>query len=466
MPDGIDRESQAVMPRRQLAGLVFASALITLDGTATTIALPAIGQDFSSSVSRLQWISNAPLVILAALLLPAGAVADRFGRARVTRAGLIIFVLGAIVCLFAPSDPGLITGRFVQGAGGALILPAVLAILRGSYTDAAQRTRIFGTWAAWTGLASAVGPLMAGAFVDLLSWRAVFAASAAAGVASLLLVQREATGRAASRSDPLPFAATVAMVVLFGSTAYLLTTWAGGGAGGWHMGMGLVPGAGAALALARDRQRNALFPHELLRVHNCLPANGATFALYFGMFGMSFLVALYTQQVLGYSALDAALVLLPVSIMLLLAEVFGRLAARVGTRVLVTAGALSAAAGIYWIAAGPHPLAFWSRLITGTSLFGFGISLAVSALTHAAVAAVPEACAGAASGLNHAVARAAGLVAIALLGSLAAPGLSDAVSAEGFRPAMMLCATIVGVGGVAGGVLLKDDEPGGLSQAA
>jgi MFS family permease len=454
------------MPRRQLAGLILASALITLDGTATTIALPAIGRDLSSSVFRLQWISSAPLVILAALLLPAGAVADRFGRERVTRAGLIIFVLGAIGCLLAPSDLALVGGRSVQGAGGALILPAVLAILRGSYTDAVERARIFGAWAAWTGVASAAGPLMAGALIDIVSWRAVFVPSVVAGLVAVLLVRRDAAGSTAPRNDPLPLAATVAMVMLFGATAYLLTVWAGGDATGWQVGLPLVLAAVAAVRLTRGRQLDVLFPRELFHAHNCLPANTATFALYFGMFGLSFLVALYTQQVLGYSALEAALMLLPVSIMLLLAEVFGRLAARVGTRVLITGGALSAAAGIYWIAAGPDPPPFWSHQIAGTSLFGLGISLAVSALTHAAVAAVPDTCAGAASGLNHAVARAAGLVAIALLGSVAAPGLSDAVSTEGFERAMIICAAVVGVGGVLGSVLLKDEEPGGLSKAA
>jgi MFS family permease len=455
-----------VTSRRQLALLILASAVITLDGTATTIALPAIGRDLSIPVFRLQWISNAPLVILAAMLLPAGTLADRFGRVRVLRAGLLAFVAGAIGCVVAPTDVALIGARFVQGAGGALILPAALATLRTAYTDAAERARIFGVWAAWTGVAGAAGPLLGGALVDLLSWRAVFVPAAVAAAAAMLLLERGGPGGAPTRGHPIPVAATAGLVMLFGATAYLLMAIAGGDAGGAEVAIVGIVALSAVVLLARDRQRAVLFPRELLRAHNCLPANASTFALYFGMFGLSFLIALYTQQALGYSALRAALVLLPISLMLLLAEAFGRLAARVGTRALIIAGTLSAAAGICWLAAGPHPLGFWSRLIAGTALFGFGISLAVSALTHAAVAAVPETCAGAASGLNHAVVRAAGLVAIALLGALAAPGVSDAISADGFRRALTICAAVVGAGGIIGSVLLRDQEPGGISEAA
>lgn len=450
------------MPFSRLAALILASALITFDGTSATIALPAIGRDLSTSVSRLQWISNAPLLILAAVLLPAGTVADRYGRVRVIRAGLIVFVAGSAACVLAPSGAWLVGARFIQGAGGALVLPAVLAVLRHGYTDAGERTRMFGVWAAWTGVASAVGPLLGGALVDLWSWRAVFLPSALAGAAAVLLLGRS-TGEGAAPSRPLPGLATAALVTLLGGVAYLLMELPSGDLDGPQL---LLPAALALAALGAlvvDRRRQVLLPRELLHARNCLPANAATFALYFGMFGLSFLCALYAQQTLGYSALWAAVVLLPVSVMLFLAEPLGRLAARLGTRMLIVTGSLSAAAGIYWMAVGPHPLPFWTHLIAGASLFGFGISLSVSALTHAAVAAVPEPCAGAASGLNHATVRAAGLVAIALLGSIAAPGLSDAVSTDGFERAMIICALVVAVGGVSGSVLLQDDEPGGVA---
>jgi MFS family permease len=452
------------MHRRSFTGLILASALITLDGTATTIALPTIGRELGAKVSLLQWISNAPLLSLAAFLLPAGTLADRFGRVRVMRIGLVGCVVTLLACAAAQSPIHLVAARFALGAAGALVLPAALAVLRGATEDAAERARTFGVWAAWTGVASACGPLFAGMIVDAWSWRAVFLPAAAAGLVAAILLETERREDRAAPSQPLPALATAALAVSFGAIAYvLMRVGDAAGLGGWQVGLPVGLAIGGVAVLVRDRKRHVLLPPELLTAPNCVPANAATFALYFGMFGLSFLVALYAQQVLRYSALWSAVVLLPISMMLFLAERFGQLTSRVGTRWLIVAGAIAAAGGAAWMASGPQPLPFWSHLIVGTALFGLGMSLAVSALTHAAVAAVPEACAGVASGLNHAVVRAAGLMAIALLGTIAAPGLSEAVSEEGFQRAMMICAGVVGLGGVAAGVWVRNDAPGGLS---
>jgi MFS family permease len=439
--------------------LILASALITLDGTAATIALPAIGRDLSIPMERLQWIANAPLLALAAMLLPAGSMGDRLGHIQVLRTGLMIFAAASFVCVAAWSDTALIAARLGQGVGGAFVLPAVLAMLRGAYDDAAERTRMFGVWAAWTGAASAAGPLWAGLLIDITSWRAVFMSSAAVGLGALMLLRHARPVAAAGRSGPPPGIATVALIVLLGAFAYLLMQ---GARNGLREGLLLLPVALAvtgAVALIRDPRRYVLFPPELLKARNCLPANAITFALYFGMFGLSFLLALYVQQVLHYSASWAAVVMLPISIMLLFAERFGRLTTSMGVKWFVLGGALTAAAGIGWIGTASHPVPFWSHLIVGTTLFGLGLSVAVSALTHAAVATVPEECAGAASGLNHAVVRAAGLIAVVVLGSMAAPGASDVISGKGFQRAVLVCAAVVAAGGIVGSARLRDDEP-------
>ena len=453
------------MPSRQLALLILGSVLITLDGGATNVALPAIGRDLSISVSGLQWVTNAPLLMLAVMLLPAGTLADRYGRVRVMRIGLATFALGAIAGAVSPSDRALIAARFVQGAGGALVLPASLAVLRGAYRDPAERTRMFGVWAAWTGVASAAGPLLAGALVDFWTWRVVFLPPAFAGAFAAVLLDADSPAASPSRSQPVPVVAMAALMALLGGAAFLLVRVPVEGLIGWRAAVPAALAVLGAILLTIDPNRHVLLPRELITARNCLPANATTFSLYFGLFGLSFLLVLYLQQVLDYSALWTAVVLLPMSVMLFLAERFGRLTAAFGTRALIVVGALAAASGIAWMANSQHPLPFWSGIVAGTALFGLGISLTVSALTNAAVAAVPESCAGAASGLNHAIVRAAGLFAVALLGSIAAPGLSDVVSADGVRRAMMICAAVVAMGGIGSSMLLRDDAPGGLTSS-
>jgi MFS family permease len=451
------------MSHRQLTALILASALITLDGTATTIALPAIGRELSATMARLQWIANAPLLALSAMLLPAGTIGDRFGHVRVLRIGLMIFVAASAVCAAAQSDGAIIAARLGQGVGGALMLPSVLAVLRAAYDDAAERTRVFGTWAAWTGAASAVGPLLAGIFVDILSWRAMFVTSMMTGTVAAVLLKRDLTRGVGERCESVPAGTTAALVGLLGAAAYALME---GARTGLMDALVLLP-AGVAVAcgvaLVRDARSRVLLPRELLSARNCMAANATDFALYFGMFGLSFMLAVYAQQVLHYSALWSAVALLPISIMLLLAERFGRLTPVIGTRPLAIGGALTASGAIAWIGSAPHPIPFWSHMILGTTMFGLGMSIAVSSLTHAAVAAVPESCAGAASGLNHAVVRTAGLIAVAVLGSIGTPGASEAISAEGFHSAMLVCAAVVAAGGLAGSVQLRDHEAGGLT---
>jgi hypothetical protein len=304
---------------------------------------------------------------------------------------------------------------------------------------------------------------MAGVLVDFWTWRVVFLPSAFAGALAAWLLDADTPAAAPSHDRPIPVVAMAALMALLGGAAFLLVRVPLDGLIGWRAAVPAGLAVLGAILLTIDPNRHVLLPRELVTSRNCLPANATTFALYFGLFGLSFLLVLYLQQVLNYSALWTAVVLLPMSIMLFLAERFGRLAAAFGTRALIVVGALAAASGIAWMGNGPHPLPFWSGIVAGTAVFGLGISLTVSALTNAAVAAVPESCAGAASGLNHATVRAAGLCAVALLGSIAAPGWSDAVSADGVRRAMLICAAIVATGGLGGSVLLRDDAPGGLT---
>jgi MFS family permease len=449
------------MRTREFTAIVVASALITFDGTAVTVALPAIARDLSIPFSKLQWIGNAPLLMLAALLLPAGVLADRFGRARLMRVGLAALAVGSAAAAAAATDLYLIAARLVQGAGGALILPGALAWLRAAFSRPTERARKFGVCAAWVGVASAIGPLLGGGLADLLSWRVVFALSATVAAIAIALLagahddETSGTGR-------VPVFGTAALAVALSAAAYVLIE---GASAGWTspriaMAAFFIPVSSATLL--RSARGRALFPPDLMAAANCFPANTATFAMYFGMFGLSFLLVLYTQQALGYSGAWAGAGVLPISVMLFFAEPFGRAATRFGTRLMIAAGAVIAGAGILWIATGPDPLPFWSRIVAGTSLFGLGLSLTASALTHAAVSAVPEKVAGAASGFNHAVVRAAGLIAVAMLGSLAIDDEAAGISAEGLRRALIVCGVVVAAGGVFGAMRIRDDAPGGL----
>jgi MFS transporter, DHA2 family, methylenomycin A resistance protein len=210
------------MRRRDLIGLITASAVVTLDGTSATVALPAVRDALQLRYSDMQWIGDAPLLALAALLLPAGVVADRLGRTRTVHLGLVGFMLASLACAAATSGGALIGLRLAQGAAGALILPGVVATMRGAYQDGATRTRVFGLWAAGTGLASAAGPLLGGGIIDLFSWRAVFLLSALVSGAGLALLWRTEADEVTAERRPVPVLSTLALAVAVAAAAYVL----------------------------------------------------------------------------------------------------------------------------------------------------------------------------------------------------------------------------------------------------
>jgi len=451
------------MAVRALAALIIASALITFEGTATTVALPSIGNSLGLTFSLLQWIGNASLLTMAALLVPAGIAGDRFGRVRSVRVGLSVFAASSLLCAATSSSAALIAARFVQGAGAALVLPGALAILRTAYSEDEQRVRIFGRCAAATACAAAVGPIVAGVLSDAMSWRLVFVVSGAIALLALVLL-RGCRSDGCVRREPVPYAGAAALTVFLVAVTYVIMALP---VDEWHEPSfvgAVLTALGAGLLLARVSPREGLVPAAILRSRNCAAGNAATFCIYFGLFGLSFLLALYTQQSLGYSVTGSALALVPMSVMtLLLAERLGNASVRFGSRITITAGAVIAAAGLLWIATSPDdPIPFWTRIVAGGAVFGVGVSVTLSPLTHVTVASVPVEHASAASGVNHATARAAGLVAIAALGSIASTPQSNTVSADGLSRALFVCATLLAVVGTATAALLKESEPGGL----
>lgn len=232
------------MRNRQLTGIILASALVTLDGTATTIALPV-----RSRVAAL-----------------AGRDGRRpIRRVRIIQVGLVAFVAGSFTCAVASSDKSLIASKFAQGVVAAFVLPAALAALRGGYAEAAERARILGVWAAWTGVASAAGPLLAGAFVEVWSWRAVFLPSAVAGLVALVLLQREATPEPTVGGVRVPLVATIALMISLGAVAYLLTVGFRVALHGVWVVLPVGLSVTGGVVLARNRHRHVILPAELVR---------------------------------------------------------------------------------------------------------------------------------------------------------------------------------------------------------
>jgi predicted MFS family arabinose efflux permease len=395
--------------RRDLMALSAASALVTLEGGAVTMALPAIAQSVELVVSQLQWISLAHLVAMSALLLPGGALADRLGYGLVLRVGMLIYAASATLAATSTSGAVLIAARALQGGAAALVLPCVVAMISVSANDSIERARRFGVWAAWTGAAGVVGPFVGAAASDMASWRAIFAMSVAVSAGTFLLL-RPAPPKFETRQP------------------------------------------------SQGRLLRAVLEHR-----NCLSANATTFAWYAAVFGLTFLIAAYTQEALGYSALMAAAGLLPASLALLLSDSVSPVAMLMGTRRSIVVASLAAGLGIAWIAAGPHPLPFWSHLVPGMTLFGLGIAVGVSPLTHAAICSLPVALAGAGSGLHHATVRVAGLAGIAIVSAVATQ--DGNMTREGFRGALLACGSLVSIGGSVCGLYLRDDESGGLQRA-
>jgi MFS family permease len=213
---------QAAVPFHGFLALILSSALVTLDGTAVTVALPAIGRDLAARFSVLQWTTNASLLALAALVIPAGLLGDNYGRRRMMRLGLLLFAAASAGCAFAPAAAWLIGLRLVQGTGAALIVPGAVAILRAVYTDEHERARRFGAWAGWSGAASAVGPLAGGTLVDLFSWRAVFLLSVTLAVPTLWLLRAVPESRADSNGTPMQLLPTLLIVLLLAGSSFVL----------------------------------------------------------------------------------------------------------------------------------------------------------------------------------------------------------------------------------------------------
>jgi EmrB/QacA subfamily drug resistance transporter len=435
-----------------IVATVLGSGIAFLDGSVVNVALPAIGRSVGGGFAVLQWVLDGYLLTLSALLLLGGALGDRYGRRRLFIIGLIVFTVASLGCGLAPSAATLVVARMVQGVGGALLVPGSLALI-----DAQIRTedrgRAIGTWAGLTGVASAVGPFVGGLLVDALSWRLVFFINvplAAVAVPVTLRYVRESRDLTATGRPDLAGSATIT-IGLAGAMFALIE----GPSRGWTA-LPIVASVVAVVAfvlfpLIERRRRDPLLPLTLFRSAQFTGANLTTLAVYAALSGALFLLTLQLQLSMGYSALRAGLATVPITvIMLLLSGRIGGLAQRIGPRIPMTAGPLVAGAGLALLCLARPGASYQSGVLPGVTVFGFGLAITVAPLTSAVLAAVAEEHVGAASGVNNAVSRLAGLLAVAVL-PLAA-GLdttaADGPLGDGFGVAMLISAGLCALGGV------------------
>ncbi|WP_460775681.1 MFS transporter [Microbacterium sp. GXF7504] len=449
--------------RLVVAIAVLASFVSFLDGTIVNVALPAIDRELGGGLATQQWVVDAYLITLGALILLAGSVSDAFGRIRVLRWGLIGFGIASVAVAVAPTGLLLIVARAVQGAAAAFLVPSSLALITSTMRDAVQ-ARAIGVWTALTTCAMVAGPLIGGLFVDTLSWRIAFVINVLPVAATLLLLPRlEVRDRRAPDARIDWWGAALCTLGL-GLLVFALIEQPRLGWDSPVVWGGIAAGA-VLLAGFVWRQRVAaspILPLSLFRIRNFTAGNLATLFVYAALSLNGFVVAIYLQQGAGLSATLAGLASLPTTIlMILLSSRFGALAGRFGPRLFMTAGPILMAGGAMLLLLVAEDFDYWWQVLPAMIVFGLGLSMTVAPLTSAVLGSVDPARSGIASAVNNAVARVAGLVAVAVIG--AAVGTLDL---GGFHGAAVLTAALLAVGGVASFLGIRNPRPAGADAAA
>ena len=410
--------------RLTLVACILGTAMVFLDGTVVNVALPALQEDLGASLAAQQWVVEAYLLTLSAFLLVGGSLDDLFDRRTVFAVGVLAFGATSLLCAVAPNVELLIAGRALQGIAGALLVPSTLALIMAVFPPS-QRGAAIGSWTAWAGISTVVGPLGGGSLIDNASWRWIFALNVIPAAITLWLIVRAVPKPAEPPAGgKVDFLGGLLAALGLGGTIFALIEQP---RYGWDdpLVYGTFFGGVACLALFVLHERRTpqpMLPLELFRNRNFAAGNATTLAMYGGFGGMLFLLGIFVQQVGGYTATEAGATFLPVTaLMFLSSRRVGALADRYGPRPFMAVGPLLAGVGmLVMMVQVDAEVAYLTQLLPGLLIFGVGLTLTVAPLTAAVLEAVDERHAGIASGVNNAVSRASGLLAIAVLGTFVA----------------------------------------------
>jgi EmrB/QacA subfamily drug resistance transporter len=437
-----------------IAASVMGSSIAALDATVVGIALPTIGRGFDVGVTALQWVVTGYYLTLASLLLLGGSLSDRFGRRRVFSVGVVWFALASAACGLAPNVDVLVAMRLLQGAGGALLVPGSLAILQASFAPEDQGPAI-GAWSGLGGVATAAGPLLGGYLISAASWRWIFFLNIPVAAAALALTARYVPeSRDPGATGAIDLGGAVSAVLGLGGLAYGLIE---GPSLGWSSGTVLTS---LALSLAslgafwvtERRVQQPMMPLTLFRRRQFSATNGVTFVVYAALGGALFLLPVELQIASRYSPLESGLALLPVTvIMLMFSARSGRLASRIGPRLQMSVGPLVLAVSLLMLTRATEGRSYVLFVLPAVVVLGLGVAIMVAPLTATAMASAGSEHAGVASAVNNDVARIGGLIAVAVLPSIAGiTGMSYLHAADlsaAFRTAMVVSALACGAGG-------------------
>ena len=448
-----------------VATTVLGSGMAALDATVVGIALPAIGRDFHASLASLQWVVDAYTLTLAGLLLLGGTLGDSYGRRRIFMIGTVWFAVASLLCGVAPDAGLLIAARALQGVGGALLTPGSLAILQASFAQD-DRMAAIGAWSGLGGVATAIGPFLGGWLIGTGSagWRLVFLINLPVAVLVLAIAARHVPETKAP--GPVPKLDVKGAACISGALAGITYGLIGASSYGWGSAAVLVPlAAGAVLlglfVLVEDKEPAPMLPLGLFRSQQFSAANAVTFVVYAALGGLLFLVPVMLQVAHGYSPVAAGAALLPVTfIMLALSSRSGALATRIGPRLQMSVGPVVIAASFLLFTRLAYSGDYLTAVLPAVVVFGLGVAIMVAPLTATALAAVPADHAGVASAVNNDVARAASLIAVAVLPALAGitgqSYLHPAALAHGFKTAALIAAAFCVAGGVLAAVTIRN----------